>query len=155
MISPDLLQSRHVLPHLSRLRLRASTLPKEEVLLLQKGIPSCSLRECGNVLFLSLNKKRTKRSQPKGRYENAPSPMYPPRRVAICAPKIFRFSGHYILKILQFLSCKRSKIGTFLNAGWRCGGGFQRGRFFVAPLWLTSFGPFLVQRQEKDITALS
>ena len=77
---------------------------------------------------------------------------HPPHRHPM--PENVPIFGHLHKANLKFLKCKRSKIGTFLNAGWRCGGGFQRGRIFVAPLWLTSFGPFLVQRQEKDITAL-
>jgi len=78
--------------------------------------------------------------------------MYPTRRIANRLPKMFRFSEGYHEKNCKFLSCKRSKIGTFLDAGQWCGGGFQRGRIFVAPLWLTSFGTFLVQRQEKYIS---
>ena len=46
-------------------------------------------------------------------------------------------------KTCNILSCKRSKIGTFLNAGRRCGGGFLRGRIFVAPLKPTSLVTFL------------
>ena len=59
------------------------------------------------------------------------------------------------LKYYEFFQCRLPKIGTFSVVGWRCGRGFQRGRICVAPLWLTSFGPFLVQQQEKDITAPS
>ena len=43
--------------------------------------------------------------------------MYPTRRISIRYPKMFRFSGIYIEQSYNILSCKRSKIGTFLNAG--------------------------------------
>ena len=39
---------------------------------------------------------------------------------------------------LRFSPCRHRKIGTFSGVGWRCGGGFQRGRLFEEPLWLTS-----------------
>ena len=51
----------------------------------------------------------------------------PCARHASRLPKMFRFSEVYKEKTYDILSCKRSKIGTFLNAEWRCGGGFQRG----------------------------
>ena len=44
---------------------------------------------------------------------------------------------------LKISLCSAPKIGTFSGYGWRCGGGFQRGRIFVAPLWSPSFGTFL------------
>ena len=49
----------------------------------------------------------------------------------------------------RFAECKRSKIGTFLNAGWRCGGGYLRGRdWLVAPLRSASFGAFLAETRK-------
>ena len=38
-----------------------------------------------------------------------------------------RFSGIYNEKIRNILSGKRSKIGTFLDAGWRGGAGVSKG----------------------------
>ena len=80
--------------------------------------------------------------------------MRPPyestRRFSIRHPKMFRFSGVYKEKTHGIFSGRCSKIGTFLDTEWRCGGGFQRGRIFVAPLWLASFGSFLAS-QEKNI----
>ena len=73
----------------------------------------------------------------------SPSPMYPTRRIANRLPKMFRFSEGYRKKTCKNLSFKRSKIGTFLDAVQCCGGGFQRGRIFVAPLWPTSLVTFL------------
>ena len=54
-------------------------------------------------------------------------PFGNPRRLAIRYPKMFRFSGIYKEKALKFLECKRSKIGTFLDAGWRGGAGDSKG----------------------------
>ena len=36
--------------------------------------------------------------------------------------KMSRFSAGSAEQSCRFAECKRSKIGTFLNAGWRCGG---------------------------------
>ena len=36
--------------------------------------------------------------------------------------KMSRFSAGSAEQSCRFAKCKRSKIGTFLNAGWRCGG---------------------------------
>jgi len=71
----------------------------------------------GDVTFLSPNKKVTKEVGigEALRYK-APSPMYPTRRFAIRYPKMFRFSGIFIEKTCKVLRCKRSKIGTFLDA---------------------------------------
>ena len=74
-----------------------------------------------------------------------------PSRTTFRHPKMFGFSGVYQEKTCKFLSGRCSKIGTFLDTGRRCGGGFQRGRIFVAPLWLASFGSFLAS-QEKNIS---
>jgi len=68
---------------------------------------------------------------------------------------MFRFSEVYKEKTCDILSYKRSKIGTFLNAEWRCGGGFQRGRIFVAPLWLTSLVTFLFSDKKVTLPQLS
>ena len=72
-----------------------------------------------------------------------PSPMYPTRRIAIRPAKMSRLSLVYREKAESFFGSKRPKIGTFLDAGWRCGWGFLRGRLFVAPLKSLSFGTFL------------
>ena len=58
---------------------------------------------------------------------------------------MFRFSGVCMDKIRKFLNCKRSKIGTFLNAGWRCGGRGIQGRalFRSASPVPVSLVPFL------------
>ena len=110
------------------------------------------IQKRGNVTFLLPNKKVTKEIGLRRRYANAPSLRIHPPHLHPTTENVPIF-GSLHRENRKFLSCKRSKIGTFLNAGWRCGWGFQRGRIFVAPLWLTSFGPFLVQRQEKDIAA--
>jgi len=78
--------------------------------------------------------------------------MYPTRRIASRCPKMFRFLNTYHLKTCKFSLCRHPKIGTFSGVGWRCGGGFLRGRIFVAPLKPVSFGSFLAG-QEKNITA--
>ena len=72
--------------------------------------------------FSCFAKKRTKRRRLRGTFRKG-APLRIPRRIAIRPPKMFRFSGVYSEKICKFLSRKRSKIGTFLDAGWRCGAG--------------------------------
>ena len=67
--------------------------------------------KCGNVTFLTA-KKVPKEGAPFGN----------PRRPAIRHPKMFRFSGVYQKQISKLLSGRCSKIGTFLDTGWRCGG---------------------------------
>jgi len=67
---------------------------------------------------------------------------------------MFRFSGVYIEKTCNILSCKRSKIGTFLDADWRSGGWIlKEGAFSERLLKSPSFGTFLGD-QEKYIPAL-
>ena len=62
---------------------------------------------------------------------------------------MFRFSAGSAEQTWEVATCKRSKIGTFLNAGWRCGGGYLRGRDLpVAPLRSASFGPFLAETRK-------
>ena len=66
--------------------------------------------------------------------------------------KMSRFSAGSAVLTCKFAECKRSKIGTFLNAGWRCGGGYLRGRDLpVAPLRSASFGPFLAETRKGRI----
>ena len=82
--------------------------------------------------------------------------MYPTRRFSIRHPKMFRFSGVYSEKICNFLSCKRSKIGTFLDAGWRCARrGFLRGHAFSeCPLKSASFSSFLAETRKEHYRTL-
>ena len=81
----------------------------------------------------------------------APPLRNPCARIAIRHPKMFRFSGIYRVKTCKSLGGRCSKIGTFLDTDWRCGGGYQRGRIFVAPLWPLSLVTFLAA-QESNIT---
>ena len=68
---------------------------------------------------------------------------------------MFRFSEVYREKTYNFLSCKRSKIGTFLDAGWRGGAGDSKGDmpFRNVPFSRLLLVLFLA-KQEKDILAL-
>ena len=75
----------------------------------------------GNVLFLSLKKKRTIINQPKGRFEQR-RPLWKPPPPRHPIPENVPIFGYLHEAIFSFFSCKRSKIGTFLDAGWRCGG---------------------------------
>ena len=81
--------------------------------------------------------------------------MYPTRRFSARLPKMFRFSGVYQVETYSFLSCKRSKIGTFLDAGRRCGAGVSQGDmpFRNVPLSRLLLVLFLA-KQEKYISAL-
>ena len=108
----------------------------------------------GNVLFLCSARKVPKEGDLGGHSEKACPPKSPLRRLADRPPKMFRFSGVYREKTCKILSGRWSKIGTFLATGWRCGGGFLRGRLFEAPLKPASFGSFLAG-QEKNIPAPS
>ena len=67
-----------------------------------------------------------------------------------------RFSGIYREKACSIAKCKRSKIGTFLDAGWRGGAGDFKGDM---PFRNVPFNRLLLvlflAKQEKDITALS
>ena len=65
-------------------------------------------------------------------------------------PKMFRFLNAYIEKCFRFFLHRCPKIGTFSGIGWKCGGGYQRGRIFVAPLWPHSLVTFLAA-QESNI----
>ena len=63
--------------------------------------------------------------------------------------KMFRFSADSTEQACRFAICKRSKIGTFLNAGRRCGWGYLRGAHLsVAPLRSASFGTFLAETRK-------
>ena len=87
------------------------------------------------------------------RYENAPSlRIHPPHRHPY--PENVPIFGRLPRANLQGLRCRCSKIGTFLDTDWRCGGGYQRGRIFVAPLWPLSLVTFLAA-QESNITVLT
>ena len=98
------------------------------------------VRQCS---FLDRQEKNQKKPAQGRRYENAPSPMYPTRRNASRCPKMFRFLNTYRAKTCRFSLCRHPKIGTFSGIGRRSGGGFQRGRIFVAPLWPISLVTFL------------
>ena len=73
------------------------------------------------------------------------APLRIPRRSSIRHPKMFRFSDVYRENIFRFLSGRCSKIGTFLDTGWRgARRGFLRGHAFSeCPLKSPSFGTFL------------
>ena len=79
--------------------------------------------------------------------------MYPTRRFAIRYPKMFRFSGIYGEKSFNILIGKRSKIGTFLDVGWRGGAGDFKGDM---PFRNVPFNRLLLvlflAKQEKCIT---
>ena len=78
-----------------------------------------------------------------------PRPGPHSRRVSHRPLKMSRFSAGSAVQTSRFVKCKRSKIGAFLNAGWRCGGGYLRGRDLpVAPLRSASFGPFLAETRK-------
>ena len=72
-------------------------------------------------------------------------PLPPHRRPVFKNVPIFE---HLQLKSCKFFHGSLPKIGTFSGGGWRCGGGFQRGRIFVAPLWLTSLVTFLFSNKK-------
>ena len=104
------------------------------------------------------------------------APLRIPRRSSIRHPKMFRFSDVYRENIFRFLSGRCSKIGTFLDTGWRCArrgffrGGAPRSEFIITmlaggkhttlslafsecPLKSPSFGTFLGD-QEKYTTVV-
>ena len=125
-------------------------------------------------MIIRLAKKSTKRRRLKGTFRKgrtygmiatgihtyldslrgAPPLKIPCARFSIRHPKMFRFSGIYREKTCRIMCGRCSKIGTFLDTGWRGGGGFQRGRIFVAPLWPHSLVTFLAG-QESNMTAVS
>ena len=108
------------------------------------------------VPFLCPNKKGTKeivrgrgitgKSHPLPR---TPTPAAPPSDQRECTD--FRWSAP--AKTSRFLRGKRSKIGTFLDAGWRSGWGIPKGGAFArsAPFGRIIFVLFLAG-QEKDKT---
>ena len=61
---------------------------------------------------------------------------------------------HLHLKPCKFALGRRPKIGTFSGVGWRCGGGFQRGRIFVAPRWPISLVTFLFGNKKVTLPYL-
>ena len=77
-----------------------------------------------SVTFLCPNKKVTKEIvrgealRANRILAPAPTPAAFDRRPL----KMSRFSAGSAEQTLRFVKRKRSKIGTFLNAGWRCGG---------------------------------
>ena len=74
----------------------------------------------GNVLFL-LRQEKDQKKATKGALRKC-APVGIPRRIANRLPKMFRFSKGYRVQGCNILSCKRSKIGTFLDAGHQGGG---------------------------------
>ena len=74
-------------------------------------------------MFLSCSgKKGTKEAGLRRRYENAPSlRIHPPHRHPT-PENVPIFGRLHIENTCNIVSCKRSKIGTFLDAGRRSGG---------------------------------
>jgi len=64
--------------------------------------------------------------------------------------KMFRFSAGSAEQTCKFAECKRSKIGTFLNAGWRCGGWILKEGAFArsASLSRLLWGTFLAETRK-------
>jgi len=107
-----------------------------------------------DVLFLLPNKKRTKRNQPKGRYENAP-----PLETPAATPSDFRKCPDFRKSTLRKLSdfsmqvFKNRDIFGHRSAMRRVGYAGE-GAFFVAPpLRRLLSVPFLAA-QERNISAL-
>ena len=72
------------------------------------------------------------------------------RRVSHRPLKMFRFSADSTEQTCRFAICKRSKIGTFLNAGRRCGGVIlKRGAFFRSALLSRLLLTLFLPKQEK------
>ena len=96
-----------------------------------------------NCYFLVSEQESNQRSRP-GRgitSKSHPRPGPHSRRNDHRPLKMSRFSAGYAVQLCWFAIWKRSKIGTFLNAGRRCGWGLQRGRdLHVAPLCSAAFG---------------
>ena len=66
--------------------------------------------------------------------------------------KISRFSVGSAVQTFRFAKCKHSKIGTFLNAGWRCGWGYLRGRIYPKrPLGRLLWGTFLAETRKVQV----
>ncbi|MBE6979820.1 MAG: hypothetical protein E7431_05545 [Ruminococcaceae bacterium] len=67
--------------------------------------------------------------------------------------KMFRFSAGSTEQTCKFAECKRSKIGTFLNAGWRCGGWILKEGAFArsASLSRLLWGTFLAETRKVRI----
>ena len=93
--------------------------------------------------FLASPRKGPKEGALGGHSEKACPPKYPLRRFADRCPKMSRFLNTYRSKARKLSHGRRPKIGTFSGVGWRCGGGFLRGRLFEAPLKPTSLVTFL------------
>ena len=108
-------------------------------------------RSVDRCYFLVSEQESNQRSRP-GRGitgKSHPRPGPHSRRVSHRPLKMSRFSAGSAVQTYRLVECKRSKIGTFLNAGWRCGGGYLRGRDWpVAPLRSASFGPFLAETRK-------
>ena len=103
------------------------------------------VRKCS---FLDWQEKNQKKPA-KGALRKG-APFGNPSRLADRCPKMSRFLNTYRSKTCRFSPGRRPKIGTFSGVGWRCGGGFLRGRLFVAPLKLTSLVTFLFS--DKKVT---
>ena len=95
-------------------------------------------------------KKVTKERGQRGATKMRPLWYPPPHRQP--TPENVPIFGRLQRENLQALSGRCSKIGTFLDTGWRCGGEYQRGRIFVAPLWSPSFGTFLGEARKVHNT---
>ena len=101
------------------------------------------ISSCGNVTFLSLNKKVTKEVSQRG--STKMRPLWKPQPHRHPTPENVPIFGRLPQANLQSLSCRCSKIGTFLDTGRRCARrGFLRGHAFSeCPLKSPSFGTFL------------
>ena len=81
-----------------------------------------------------------------------PRPGPHSRRSSHRPPKMSRFSAGSAEKTFSFAECKRSKIGTFLNAGWRCGGWILKEGAFARSASLSRLLLALfVPKQEKGV----
>ena len=92
-------------------------------------------------------RKVPKEGDSRGHSEKACPLENPLRRLASQHPKMFRFLDAYNSKIGKLSLCRHPKIGTFSGVGWSCGGGFLRGRIFVAPLKPLSLVTFLAAKK--------
>jgi len=70
--------------------------------------------------------------------------------------KMSRFSAGSTEQTCRFVKCKRSKIGTFLNAGWRCGGWILKEGAFArsASLSRLLWAPFLPKQERCELAFL-
>ena len=105
-----------------------------------------------NCYFLVSEQESNQRSRPgrgiTGKCILAPDPT--PAAFDHRPLKMSRFSAGSAVKTYRFSGCKRSKIGTFLNAGWRCGGWILKEGAFArsASLSRLLWGTFLAETRK-------